>query len=133
MSAVETEADAEAIAAANEAGDEDRKPDDERTIEDIARDGLEEEEGGQLAIAGTSTGLNNNAGGRRPDHSEAKIRSIRLPVSGQFVKGERLRFIVDVQVSQVNSVDKDEKGRVVRTVREHVFRPVAITAVPIEQ
>jgi hypothetical protein len=131
VSAVGTD-DEQVIAEANALEDEERMPDDERSIEDIARDGLEEEEGGQLAIAGTQTGLTNNAGGRRPDHSEAKIRSIRLPVSGQFVKGERLRFVVDVQVSQVNSVDKDEKGRVVRTVREHVFRPVAITAVPIE-
>lgn len=124
--------DAEVESEFNATGDKDVKPDDEQTIEEIAAaGGIEEEESGQLSIAGTVAGLTLNAGGRKPDHSTAKVRALKLPVVGQFVKGEKLRFVIDVEVDDIAFRDEKEKGRVYRTRREHTFTPVAITAIPI--
>lgn len=128
----EVKSDDEVVEEFNRTGDDARVPDDEKTIEQLAAEGgVEEEESGQLSIAGTVAGLTLNAGGRKPDHSTAKVRALKLPVMGQFVKGEKLRFIIDVEVDDIAFRDEKEKGRVYRTRREHTFTPVAITAIPI--
>lgn len=121
MSTTETEADREAISSMNATPDFD-----EASLEEQGAE-LEEEDDGQLAIAGTREGLTASAGGKRPDVSRSRVRSITLPTNGQFDKGETLRMLVDVVVSNVSFDDEEDvHGNIVRTWRTHTFRPQAI-------
>jgi hypothetical protein len=125
MGASTDTADREAIDAMNATPDLD-----EASLEEQAE--LEEEDSGQLAIAGTREGLTLSAGGKRPDASRSKVRAITLPTTGQFDKGETLRMVVDVVVSDVGFRDEeDRRGNTVRTWRTHTFTPKAIVGIEV--
>lgn len=101
---------------------------------DAAPPGTEEEETGQLAIAGTHPKLSLEVGGTRPTVSVAKIKSLKLPVRnpadpenpGQFKKGDTIRVMVDLVCVDLQFPDERRKGKVERTQRVHVFEPLAI-------
>jgi hypothetical protein len=99
-----------------------------KSIEDRAKDGEheEEEDTGQFVIAGSGSGLTLNAGGRRPDVSEAKLAAIPLAIKGEFKKGDTMRLIVDVICTGVNVKDEMKSGEIQRTRRTHHFTPVAV-------
>lgn len=103
--------------------------------------GVEEEEDGQLAIAGTKPNLNLTAGGTKPTVSVAKIKALKLPVqgdlsdpskAGQFEKGDTIRAVIDLVVTDVNFHDERRKGKVERTQRVHIFEPLAIEVIPAD-
>lgn len=113
-----------------------------KSVKDMATDGaetpIEEEDDGQLAIGGTKPNLNLSAGGQKPSTSIAQIKSLKLPVRnpndlenpGQFEKGDTIRCVVDLVVTEVNFKDDRRKGRVERVQRIHVFEPLAIEVLP---
>lgn len=111
-----------------------------RSVADLANDGsgIEEEDDGQLAIAGTSPKLSLEVGGNKPTVSVAKIKALKLPVRnaddpdnpGQFKKGDRVRAIVDLVCVDLSFPDERRKGKVERTQRVHVFEPEAIEILP---
>lgn len=126
------------------AGEDERPP--LRSVSDMTNGdgdvpaGQEEEESGQFAIAGTKPNLNLSAGGNKPTVSVAKIKSLKLPVqgdltdpskAGQFEKGDTIRAVIDLVVTDVNFHDERRKGKVERTQRVHVFEPLAIEVIPI--
>jgi hypothetical protein len=108
-----------------------------RSVEDMAEEGIEEEEGGQLAIAGTQPKLTLEVGGTKPNVSVAKIKALKLPVRnaddpehpGQFRKGDRVRAVVDLVCVDLQFPDERRKGKVERTQRVHVFEPLAVEVV----
>lgn len=110
-----------------------------KSVEDLAAENgeIEEEEDGQLAIAGTVAKLNLVVGGTKPTVSVAKIKSLKLPVRnvsdpdnpGQFEKGDTIRAVVDLVCVDLSFPDERRKGRVERTQRVHVFEPLAIEVV----
>lgn len=117
---VESPEDEEAIRGMNATADHDGT-----SLEEDAD--VEEEESGQMAIAGTRPTLTASAGGRRPDASRTRVRAITLPVIGQFEKGEKLRITMDVVVKKVEFDDEeDAHGKIVRTWRTHTFTPDAV-------
>lgn len=100
-----------------------------KSIEDRADEGEAEEpeeDSGQFVIPGSGTGLTLNAGGRKPDVSEAKLAAIPLAIKGEFKKGDTLRLVVDVLCTGVNSKDDVKNGEIQRTRRIHHFTPVAV-------
>lgn len=114
--------------------DEDDEIGNGRSVEDRAAAGEaeEEEDGGQFVIPGSGAGLTLNAGGRRPDVSEAKMAAIPLAIKGEFKKGDVLRVMVDVVCTGVNHKDDVKGGEIQRTRRIHHFTPVAVEPVKVE-
>jgi hypothetical protein len=115
-----------------------------KSLEEIAgeeQEQIAEEESGQLAIAGTVARLNTTVGGNRPTVSVAKIKALKLPVRntadptnpGQFEKGDTVRAMVDLVCVDISFPDERRKGTVERTQRVHVFEPLAIEVVPVEE
>jgi hypothetical protein len=95
--------------------------------------GIEEDEDGQLAIAGTHAKLSLEVGGSKPTVSVAKIKALKLPVRGtdaenpgQFKKGDTIRAMVDLVCVDLQFPDERRKGKVERTQRVHIFEPLAI-------
>lgn len=121
--ATETDADRKAIDEANARQD--------RSIDELAEDpDLDVEPDGQVTIAGTRPTVNATVGGRKPDMAKATIRSMAVPVTGQFDKGEKVRVTIDLTCTKIEFVDEeDSNGKVVRTVRKHTFRPDEILSV----
>lgn len=102
-----------------------------RSIEDRADDGEAEVEPeddgtGQFTIPGSRASLSLNAGGRRPDVSEAKLAAIPLSIRGEYRKGDVLRVMVDVTCTDVRMKDDRKGGAIQRTRRIHIFTPDAI-------
>lgn len=109
------ESDAEAIAAANGAGE--REPDLEGAeAEEQARPELEIEASGQLSI---------KVGGEKPDTAQVRLQggSIQLR-EGQFEKGEYVNLVVKARCAEVHFVDKIDKatGDVVEVIRRHKLK-----------
>lgn len=92
---------------------------------------------GQLSIAGTRPKLTLNAGGAKPTVSVAKIKSLKLPVTGneegvgEFYKGDTIRVEMDLVVVGVHQDDERRKGKVERTQRVHVFEPLSISVIEV--
>lgn len=67
------------------------------------------------------------AGGEEPDSSSFKMQGGKVPVEGQFEKGDLIDLIVKVRVAEVDFVDKvDKDGYVVGTDRRHIAKPLSI-------
>lgn len=93
------------------------------------------EEGEQIAIdeperlEGTSRRpqLSLLAGGEEPDSSSFKMQGGKVPVEGQFDKGDTIDLLVKVRVAEVDFVDKHDKdGYVVGVDRRHIAKPLSI-------
>lgn len=98
-----------------------------KSIEDRAAEGeAEEEDGGQFVIAGSGTTLTLNAGGRRPDVSEAKLAAIPLAIKGEYKKGDTIILIVHATCTGVHVKDETKGGEIQRTRRTHHFTPAAV-------
>lgn len=108
--------------------------DDGMAIDDRADAGeddldLEEDEGGQFAIAGTREGLTTTAGGRKPSYSEAKMAAIPLKITGEFRKEDRVRLVVEAVVQDLRFPDEYKNGEIVATRRVHIFKPLAVEVI----
>lgn len=126
----ESEGDLAAIEEANAKGDSEVKADDARSVEELAEDPPEEKPLAplQIPIPGTIERISLTAGGTAPGSSEARLIGARLPIEGQFQKGEYLDLHVKVKVGEVAFIDTtDEWGNVQKTVRAHKLRVQAIT------
>lgn len=130
MSATETEheqgteapEDEAAIQAANDLPDEERPPDDDKTIEDLAKEDTPTPPM-QLALPGTSEKVPGRMGGAKPSESTIRVMGGRLPVVGVFEKGEVVELRVKVKIGEVGEVDAhDAFGNVQKTTRVHKAR-----------
>lgn len=125
----ESDADLEAIDAANARGDREGPADDERSVEEMAED-PKPIPPMQIAIPGTIEKISLSAGGALPTSSEVRLVGGRLPVEGQFAKGEIVTLIVEVKVGEVAFIDTtDEWGTVQKTVRAHKARMLSVKRV----
>jgi hypothetical protein len=67
------------------------------------------------------------AGGEAPDSSSFRMQGGKVPVEGQFEKGDIIDLLVKVRVTEVDFVDKhDNDGYVVGTDRRHIAKPLSI-------
>lgn len=81
----------------------------------------------QQALPGLDTGLTLVVGGNRPNKSEVRFTAKSRPVDGQFKKGDRVRLLVEAQVSDLAFPDThDGNGNVLATTRRHTLRAVSI-------
>ncbi len=110
-------------------GDE---PVDNRSHEELAEAHDEGEDLGptppmQIPIPGTGVSISMTVGGARATTSEVSLRGGKMPVEGDFRKGERVNLHVECIVSDIHFPDShDEFGNVVATSRRHILRPFAI-------
>lgn len=123
--------DEAAIDAMNAKPDAERPADDARSIEEIAAEGEEKQVPPmQLALPGTKENITLTAGGARPTSSEVRLMGGRLPVEGQFEKGEIVTLIVEAKVGEVAFIDTtDDWGNVQKTVRAHKARMLSVKRV----
>ncbi len=115
-----TPEDQAAIDAANAQADAEVKPDDERSIEDMADDPVVEKPTPptQLAIPGTRDKIPRSTGGRAPEECEIRLMGGRRPIVGSFDKGDKLALIVDSTVRAAEDIDQDDEwGNVQKTIR----------------
>lgn len=118
----------------------------DKSIEQLAKDAafdpdepeveVEEEDDGQLAIAGTVQKLDLKVGGAKPKVSIAKIKALKLPVRNvgaenpsQFEKGDVIRAVVELQCVDLQFPDTIRKGVIESTQRVHIFTPLSIEIV----
>lgn len=99
------------------------------SIEDMAEDpeGMEEEDTA-VYIEGTTGQLSLAVGGRKPDSSEFKMKSVGVRVrEGQYVKGETVMLKVIARIDEIKFVDThDEYGTITSTKRVHTAKPIAV-------
>lgn len=99
----------------------------QQSIEDIAANGGAEEEERETYIEGARQ-LSLLAGGEEPTSSSMRLRGGSVPVEGEFEKGDRMRLVVEVVVSEVHFVDvRDPAGFVARTERRHVAKAESVS------
>lgn len=119
----ESDADREAIAAANASGEG-------TSIEDLAAAADEEEEETpptQMAIEGYGASVTLAVGGTTPDKSQVSIMSASRDVKGQFKKGDTVRLEVVAKVVDISFPDTtDSFGNVTSTARRHKLRPIVV-------
>lgn len=82
----------------------------------------------QIPIEGFGATISTTPGGDRPQSSSIALRGGKLPINGEFKKGDVIEFYVRARVAEVNFVDTVDKfGEVTGTERKHVAKPVAVT------
>lgn len=127
----ETDADREAIDAANALGevgavdDADR----ERSIEEMADDEPAPKPipPMQVALPGMTAKISSSFGGAQPTASEIRLLGGKLPIDGSFEKGTELDLIVRVKVTGVLGQDAtDDWGKVTTTTRRHMARMLSV-------
>lgn len=100
---------------------------DEASIEDLADDGLDEEET-ETYIEGTTGQLSLTVGGRKPDSSTFKMKGAEVKVrQGQYTKGETVVLRVIARLDEVKFIDMhDDYGTITATKRVHTAKPISI-------
>jgi hypothetical protein len=100
--------------------------DDETTVEEMAE---QEEEllPMQVPLEGFSDSISVTVGGERPQTSAIALRGGRLPVEGEFKKGDVVELYVRCRVAEIHFVDViDKYGEVTGTERKHIAKPIAV-------
>lgn len=108
----------------------------ERTVEDMAEDAPEKERVApmQVPLEGFGPTVTVQVGGDRPQTATIALRGGKLPVSGEFKKGDVIEFYVRARVSEVHFVDTVDKfGEVTGTERKHIAKPVAVTRMAAQE
>jgi hypothetical protein len=99
---------------------------DETTVEEMAE---EEPEllPMQVPLEGFSDAITVTVGGARPQTSAIHLRGGKLPVEGEFKKGDVIELFVRARIAEVHFVDViDKYEEVTGTERKHVAKPVAV-------
>jgi hypothetical protein len=126
-SVADADADDETTRLANELPDDEKEPDDSKSIEALAEEPTPTPPM-QIAIPGTFGNISLAAGGTPPTSSEVRLMGGRLPVEGQFHKGEIITLLVQAKVGEVAFIDTtDDWGNVQKTVRAHKARMLSVT------
>lgn len=106
------------------------------TVEEMAEQPQEEERVApmQVPLEGFGPTVTVQVGGDRPQTATIALRGGKLPVSGEFKKGDVIEFYVRARVSEVHFVDTVDKfGEVTGTERKHIAKPVAVTRMAAQE
>lgn len=109
------------------------------TVEDLAAQRERElEEGGgeeepkptppmQIPLPGTVENISSSFGGSKPTSSEMRLLGGKMPIEGQFSKGDTVILVVEAKVTSVEGLDvQDDWGNVQRTIRRHKARMISV-------
>jgi hypothetical protein len=99
---------------------------DETTVENLAE---QEQEvlPMQVPLEGFTESITVTVGGARPQSSVVALRGGKLPVEGEFRKGDEIELYVRARVAEIHFVDThDQYGEVTGTERRHIAKPVAV-------
>lgn len=100
-----------------------------RSIDDITGDGEPEEQVApmQIPLPGTIETISSSFGGAKPTSSEMRLLGGKMPIEGQFSKGDVVVLAVEVKITSVEGVDvTDDWGAVERTIRRHKGRMISV-------
>jgi hypothetical protein len=98
----------------------------ETTVEEMAE---QEEEllPMQVPLEGFTDSITVTVGGARPQTSAVALRGGKLPVEGEFKKGDEIELYVRARIAEIHFVDTvDKYGEVTGTERRHIAKPVAV-------
>jgi len=102
--------------------------DGDQTVESLAEQPQEEEVlPMQIPLEGFTDSITVQVGGARPQSSVVALRGGKLPVEGEFKKGDEIELYVRARIAEVHFVDTtDQYGEVTGTERKHIAKPVAV-------
>jgi hypothetical protein len=109
--------------------------DDETTVEALA-DGEEIEETPPLQspLEGFAESITMTPGGDKAKSSSITMRGGKLPVSGEYKKGDVVELYVRCRVAEIHFVDTVDKfGEVTGTERKHVAKPIAVRRLSVTE
>lgn len=100
----------------------------EETVEDMAEEAeAEPTPPMQLPLEGFGESISTTPGGDRPTTAVITLRGGKMPVEGEFKKGDVVELYVRAKVAEVHFVDShDNFGEVTGTERKHVAKPIAV-------
>jgi hypothetical protein len=122
----EDDVDAAVVDEFNKTADKDGKPEDEKTIEELASERTPTPPM-QLALDGTMETISTAFGGARPTESEIRLLGGKMPINGSFQKGEVLDLLIRVKVTGTGGFDTvDAFGEQQKTTRRHFARMIEV-------
>ena len=97
-----------------------------KTVEDLA-DEPEQIPPMQIPLEGLGTTITSTPGGLRPTSSTVVLRGGKLPVEGEYKKGDEVELLVRCRVADVSYPDThDEYGQPVSCERRHTLKLMAV-------
>lgn len=102
---------------------------DGRSIDEMAESGEDETPVApmQIPIPGSIESISSSFGGQKPTSSEMRLLGGKMPIEGQFSKGDTVLLLVEAKVTAVEGVDfTDDWGTIERTARRHKARMISV-------
>ena len=80
----------------------------------------------QIPLEGFTESITVTVGGAKPQSSAVALRGGKLPVEGEFQKGDEIELYVRARIAEIHFVDCDDYGEVTGTERRHIAKPIAV-------
>ena len=99
----------------------------ETTVEEMAEQSRRNSCRCRFRSKASRTSITATVGGAKPQTSAVALRGGKLPVEGEYRKGDEIELYVRARIAEIHFVDRvDDYGEVTGTERRHIAKPIAV-------